>query len=90
MGELRKNFGRIKRYWIFEPDRYPERFLPEISSGGNRSGQEGNYGLQALPQRLPISDFSGKCSLEFVSYKIGAIRYDMQECVQKGMTMPRR
>ncbi|MRR16334.1 MAG: DNA-directed RNA polymerase subunit beta, partial [Deltaproteobacteria bacterium] len=46
-----------------------------------------NIGLQgAFKSVFPISDFSGKCSLEFVSYKIGDVRYDMKECIQKGMT----
>ncbi len=40
----------------------------------------------AFKSVFPISDFSGKCSLEFVSYKIGAVRYDVNECIQKGMT----
>ena len=44
-------------------------------------------GLQgAFKSVFPISDFSGKCSLEFVSYKLGDIRYDVKECIQKGMT----
>ncbi len=88
MGEFRKNFGRIEE--ILEvPNlidiqvRSYETFLQEEVSPENRK----NYGLQgAFKSVFPISDFSGKCSLEFVSYKIGDVRYDVNECIQKGMT----
>jgi DNA-directed RNA polymerase subunit beta len=88
MGEFRKNFGRIEE--ILEvPNlidiqvRSYEIFLQEKDAPENRK----NYGLQgAFKSVFPISDFSGKCSLEFVSYKIGAVRYDVNECIQKGMT----
>jgi DNA-directed RNA polymerase subunit beta len=88
MGEFRKNFGRIEE--ILEvPNlidiqvRSYETFLQEEETPENRK----NHGLQgAFKSVFPISDFSGKCSLEFVSYKIGNVRYDVNECIQKGMT----
>jgi len=88
MGEFRKNFGRIEE--ILEvPNlidiqvRSYETFLQEDEPPENRK----DYGLQgAFKSVFPISDFSGKCSLEFVSYKIGDVRYDVNECIQKGMT----
>lgn len=88
MGVLRKNFGRIKK--ILEiPDlidiqlKSYEKFLQRDVEPDKR----GNVGLQgAFKSVFPISDFSGKCSLEFVSYKIGDVRYDVRECTQKGMT----
>ena len=88
MGEFRKNFGRIRRILDIpnlidiQTDSY-RKFLQQDIDPDKR----GNCGLQgAFNSVFPISDFSGKCSLEFVSYKIGTARYDMQECVQKGMT----
>ena len=88
MEEFRKSFGRIRRILDIpnlidiQTDSY-RKFLQEESDPDKR----GNIGLQAAFRSVfPISDFSGKCSLEFVSYKIGAPRYDVQECVQKGMT----
>ncbi|MDA8124616.1 MAG: DNA-directed RNA polymerase subunit beta, partial [Deltaproteobacteria bacterium] len=88
MGEFRKNFGRIRRILDIpnlidiQTDSY-KKFLQE----GIELDKRSNYGLQgAFHSVFPISDFSGKCSLEFVNYKIGAVRYDQQECVQKGMT----
>ncbi|MEI7590982.1 MAG: DNA-directed RNA polymerase subunit beta, partial [Deltaproteobacteria bacterium] len=35
---------------------------------------------------FPITDFSGKCSLEFVSYRMVESRFDELECIEKGIT----
>ncbi|NTW16206.1 MAG: DNA-directed RNA polymerase subunit beta, partial [Syntrophaceae bacterium] len=88
MSEFRKNFGRIKKIMdipnlIDIQKKSYEKFLQKDVDPLKRS----SFGLQgAFKSVFPISDFSGKCSLEFVSYKIGNVRYDVKECVQKGMT----
>jgi len=88
MGDFRKNFGRVKQIQdipnlIEIQTRSYEKFLQADLPLAKRR----NIGLQgAFRSVFPISDFSGKCSLEFVSYKIGDVRYDMKECIQKGMT----
>src|SRR5512136_616756 len=86
--EFRKNFGRIQKI-IDVPNlidiqmKSYEKFLQKDTPLEKRR----NLGLQgAFKSVFPISDFSGKCSLEFVSYKLGDIRYDVKECIQKGMT----
>ncbi len=88
MGEFRKNFGRIKKI-VDIPNlidiqvKSYEKFLQKDTA----PDQRGNYGLQgAFKSVFPISDYSKKCSLEFVSYKIGDVRYDVKECIQKGMS----
>jgi len=88
MSGYRKNFGRIKE--IVEIPNLIEiqkksyaKFLQRDVEPYERS----DSGLQGtFKSVMPIVDFGGKCSLEFVSYNIGASRYDEQECVQKGMT----
>ena len=88
MGDYRKNFGRVKKFLdipnlIEIQTRSYEKFLQQELAPAKR----GNSGLQgAFKSVFPISDFSGKCSLEFVSYKIGDVRYNEKECIQKGMT----
>jgi len=94
MDEFRKNFGRIKKIvdipnLIDIQRKSYEKFLQM----GVEPDKRGNFGLQgAFKSVFPVSDFSsrdnfpGKCSLEFVSYKIGDVRYDIKECIQKGMT----
>ena len=88
MREFRKNFGRIQKI-IDVPNlidiqlKSYEKFLQKDTPLEKR----GNFGLQgAFKSIFPISDFSGKCSLEFVSYKIGESRYDVKECIAKGLT----
>jgi len=88
MDKFRKNFGRVKKILdipnLIEIQTVSyEKFLQKDLAVAKRS----NVGLQgAFKSVFPISDFSGKCSLEFVSYKIGDVRYDIKECIQKGMT----
>ena len=88
MAEFRKNLGRIRKI-LDAPNlldlqtKSYEKFLQWDVDPAARS----SIGLQgAFKSVFPISDFSGKCSLEFVSYKIGEPRYDVKECLQKGMT----
>ena len=88
MGEFRKIFGRIKKI-VDIPNlidiqvKSYEKFLQMETP----PEQRGNFGLQgAFKSVFPISDYSKKCSLEFVSYKIGGVRYDVKECIQKGMS----
>ncbi|HOR32918.1 MAG TPA: DNA-directed RNA polymerase subunit beta, partial [Syntrophales bacterium] len=88
MREFRKNFGRIQKI-IDVPNlidiqmKSYEKFLQKDTQPEKRNG----FGLQgAFKSIFPISDFSGKCSLEFVSYKIGESRYDVKECIAKGLT----
>lgn len=88
MAEFRKNFGRIKKVLeipnlIDIQAKSYEKFLQAEVEPGKR----GTYGLQsAFKSVFPISDFSGRCSLEFVGYRILVPRYDVAECIQKGMT----
>ena len=88
MGKFRENFGRIKKIMdvpnlIDIQTKSYEKFLQKDVDPDKR----GNFGLQgAFKSVFPISDFSGRCSLEFVSYKTKNARYDVKECIQKGMT----
>ena len=89
MGEFRKFFGHIRKI-VDIPNLIDiqtisyEKFLQQDMDTDKR----GDFGLQgAFKSVFPISDYSKKCSLEFVSYKIGDVRYDEKECVQKGMTL---
>jgi len=88
MVKARKSFGRIKKIVeipnLIEIQRKSyEKFLQADVPPEQRA----SIGLQGAFQSVfPITDFGEKCSLEFVSYKIGRARYDVKECIQKGMT----
>jgi len=88
MGSLRKNFGRIKKVADIpnlieiQKESY-SRFLQD----GVEPDKRATLGLEwAFKSVFPIVDFGGKCSLEFVCYRIGKPRYDVKECMEKGMT----
>ncbi|MFB3926260.1 MAG: DNA-directed RNA polymerase subunit beta [Syntrophales bacterium] len=88
MSIIRKNFGHIRKIVdipnLIEIQRKSyDKFLQMDTDPDRRA----NIGLQgAFNSVFPIKDFSGKCSLEFVSYKIGEVKYDVKECIQKGLT----
>ncbi|MEO5364624.1 MAG: DNA-directed RNA polymerase subunit beta, partial [Magnetococcus sp. DMHC-8] len=85
---LRKNFGRIPTI-IDIPDliaiqkRSFDRFLQEGVATGARS----DFGLHGVFLSVfPIQDYAGTLSLEYVSYQLGEPKYEMDECLQRGMT----
>jgi DNA-directed RNA polymerase subunit beta len=49
--------------------------------------QREDIGLQAVFKGVfPIEDFSGRASLQFVSYELEQPKYDVDECRERGMT----
>jgi len=88
MGIYRKDFGRIKKM-VEIPDliEIQKTSYAKFLQADVRPENRDNFGLQgAFKSVLPIADFGGKCSLEFDSYTIQKARYDVKECVQRGMT----
>ncbi len=85
---IRKNFGKIKKI-VDIPDLIGvqresfKRFLQMDVPPEKRK----DIGLQGVFKSvLPIKDFTGSASLEFVSYRFGEVKYSVEECIQKGMT----
>src|SRR5271156_3694566 len=85
---IRKSFGRI-------PEVAPMPNLIDVQ----RSSYEGflqmhvphdsrtNTGLQEVFKGVfPIDDFAGRGRLEFVYYELEEPKYDVEECIQRGMT----
>ena len=84
---IRKSFGRI-------PEVTPMPNLIDVQ----RSSYEGflqmhiaadsrtNTGLQEVFRGVfPIDDFAGRGRLEFVYYELEEPKYDVEECIQRGM-----
>ena len=84
----REGFGKIER--IVEISNLIEmqkesyhRFLQKDLPPAERQ----EFGLQGVFKSVfPIRDFSGACSLEFVDYSLGDPKYEVDECLQRGMT----
>ena len=87
---VRKSFGKIKHIVeipnLIEMQRESyERFLQQEVDPDERVDK----GLQGVFKGVfPIRDFSGTASLEFVRYSIGRVKYDVEECLQRGI-LPR-
>src|SRR5215468_9450523 len=87
-GRIRKDFSKIDRIidipnLIDIQNRSFERFLQADVAPEKREP----VGLQAVFHSVfPIRDFNETASLEFVSYTLEKPKYDVQECLQRGMT----
>ena len=85
---LRKNFGRIPTIidipnLIAIQKRSFDRFLQE----GTPTDARNDFGLHGVFLSVfPIQDYAGTLSLEYVSYQLGEPKYEMDECLQRGMT----
>jgi DNA-directed RNA polymerase subunit beta len=85
---LRKDFSTIERVieipnLIDIQNRSFERFLQSEVDPQKRE----NVGLQGVFNSVfPIRDFNDTAQLEFVSYSLERPKYDVQECLQRGMT----
>ncbi len=85
---VRKSFGRI-------PSIATMPNLIEVQKSSYESflmmhvpaDQRGDAGLQGVFKSVfPIKDFSETSSLEFVKYEFEPPKYDVDECMQRGMT----
>nr|HID58972.1 DNA-directed RNA polymerase subunit beta [Desulfobacterales bacterium] len=85
---IRKNFGKIKQIipipnlMDIQKESY-DRFLQMDVPPEKRE----DVGLQGVFKSVfPIHDFSRTASLEFVKYTFGEIKYNVDECIYRGMT----
>ncbi len=85
---LRRKFGSIAEIAempnLIEVQKasYDDFLMVKEPAGGRLDA-----GLQAVFKSVfPISDFSGKSTLEFVRYEFEAPKYDVDECQQRDMT----
>ncbi len=85
---VRKSFGKIQKIVDIpnliemQKESY-EQFLQKDVPPDARAER----GLQEVFRSVfPIEDFSGTASLEFVHYSFGEAKYDVEECLARGMT----
>jgi DNA-directed RNA polymerase subunit beta len=84
---IRKNFGRLTRQadvpnLIDIQKRSYDQFLQADVSPDQRE----DVGLQGVFKSVfPIKDFQDTCSLEFVEYRLERAKYDVDECLARGL-----
>ena len=85
---IRKSFGRI-------PEVAPMPNLIDVQRASYEAFLQMNVapdsrtqtGLQEVFKSVfPIDDFAGRGRLEFVYYELEEPKYDVEECIQRGMT----
>ncbi|WP_408851126.1 DNA-directed RNA polymerase subunit beta [Acidiphilium sp. AL] len=85
---IRKSFGKIPENTpmpnLIDVQRASyDAFLQMHVSPDSRT----NSGLQEVFKSVfPIDDFAGRGRLEFVYYELEEPKYDVEECIQRGMT----
>ena len=89
MGKLIKKFGKIKEvletpYLLELKKQSYKNFLQKDLPPASRRE---DVGLEAAFRSVfPIEDFYKTARLEYVSYEIGEPKYDVEECLVKGLT----
>jgi DNA-directed RNA polymerase subunit beta len=84
----RKNFGKIERIVEISNliEMQKESYARFLQNGVPPAARR-PVGLQGVFKSVfPIKDFSGGCSLEFVDYTLADAKYEVEECLQRGMT----
>ncbi len=88
MAQLTKSFGKIvdsisiPHLLNLQVDSY-ELFLQRDIPPASRA----DAGLEGVFRSVfPIEDFNKTASLEYVNYEIGEPKYDVSECISKGLT----
>ena len=86
---FRKQFGHIPEVAVMpnlievQKSSYDDFLMVKEPPGGRPD----DHGLQAVFKSVfPISDFSGRATLEFVRYEFEPPKYDVDECMQRDMT----
>ncbi|MFQ5841462.1 MAG: DNA-directed RNA polymerase subunit beta, partial [Thermodesulfobacteriota bacterium] len=87
-GRFRKNFAKIQEVLGISNliDIQLQSYDKFLQANVDPDRRE-NIGLQGVFKSVfPIRDFYETASLEFVSYRLGEPKYDVDECLLKGMT----
>jgi DNA-directed RNA polymerase subunit beta len=85
---LRKSFGKIQKI-VDIPNliQMQKESYNQFLQRDVRPEARSDHGLQEVFKSVfPIDDFSGTASLEFVQYSFGEVKYDVEECLARGMT----
>jgi len=85
---VRKNFGKIQKIIDIpnliqmQKESYSQFLQLDVPPEARA-----DRGLQEVFKSVfPIEDFSGTASLEYVQYSFGQVKYDVEECLARGMT----
>ena len=85
---IRKNFGKLKEGLsipnLIEVQKNSYKELTEHKSDIEQQLVKGFY--RVFKSIFPIEDLNDKATLEYVSYKLEKPKFDVEECIQRGLT----
>ena len=88
VNRLRRSFGKISEVAdlpnLIEVQKASYDGFLQFHAGPEERKNGGLW--EALTSVFPIKDFSEKSQLEFVDYEFEAPKYDVEECMQRGIT----
>ena len=84
---IRKNFGKLKESLsipnLIEVQKESYHKLTNVNIEENALIR----GLERVFKGIfPIDDLNDKATLEYVSYRLEKPKYDVEECIQRGLT----
>ena len=81
--KIRKSFGKLENIVnipdLIEVQKSYDSFLQ--FNEDNKSGLE-----KVFKEVFPIEDFAGLATIEYVSYRFEKEKYDVEECIARGLT----
>ncbi|HAQ76695.1 MAG TPA: hypothetical protein DCR96_09410, partial [Hyphomonas sp.] len=85
---IRKSFGRIPEAIempnLIEVQRESYEHFLQMHTPADKRTDDGLGGV--FKSVFPISDFSERATLEYVSYEFETPKFDVEECVQRDLT----
>ena len=85
---IRKNFGKLKESLsipnLIEVQKNSYKELTEYKEGMEQHLVKGFD--RVFKSIFPIEDLNDKATLEYVSYKLEKPKFDVEECISRGLT----
>ena len=85
---IRKNFGKLKESLsipnLIEVQKNSYKELTEFKEGVAPQFIKGFD--RVFKSIFPIEDLNDKATLEYISYKLEKPKFDVEECIQRGLT----
>ncbi len=85
---IRKNFGKLKESLsipnLIEVQKNSYKQLTEFKEGIDQNLIKGFD--RVFKSIFPIEDLNDKATLEYVSYRLEKPKFDVEECIQRGLT----
>jgi len=84
---IRKNFGKLQESLsipnLIEVQKNSYKELTDLSSGDNNITKGFDRVFKSI---FPIEDLNDKATLEYVSYRLEKPKFDVEECITRGLT----